>query len=288
MAHQANTIGTRGVHAAKEVCRGGLAARKQNRVGRDLLVDMALARAARAQLAEVVVMLDQRNHALNKVQALALGELVRLVAGRAQQHVEPFVACEVLAALDHLVQIEVGHLDGSEAHHAKRRILGPALLFLGAVARRNLVAKDIGPKLIELGVGTAVLDAHDAPDSALQDLAVVAHVLCRNHKRLDGEVCKRRHVDVLVFIESRRELVDDGVLPKLANLGLDALGLVGAHVVFGKDLANTLKTLFHAFFVVGGTVHAQQILEHKRGHVGAALHKGRKVLAHDLAAKVAQ
>ena len=167
MAHQAHAVGTHGVHAAKEVCRGGLATREQNRVGRDLLVDMALARTARTQLAQVVVMLDQRNHALNKVQALALGELVRLVAGRAQQHVEPLVAREVLAALDHLVQIEVGHLNGCEAHYAKRRILGPALLFLGAVARRDLVAKDIGPKLIELGVGAAVLDAHDAPNSAL-------------------------------------------------------------------------------------------------------------------------
>ena len=48
-------------------------------------------------------MLDERDHTLNKVQALALGKLVGLVAGRAQQHVEPFAARKVLAALNHLV-----------------------------------------------------------------------------------------------------------------------------------------------------------------------------------------
>ena len=247
---------------------------------------MALARTARTELAQVVVALDERHHALGKMQALLLGQLVGLVAGGAQQHVEPLVAREILTLLDHVVEVEVGHLDGREAHHAKRRVLGPALLFLRLGTARRLIAKDILAKVVELGIGTTVLDAHDAPDAALQDLAVVAHVLRRHHKRLDGEVRERCDIDVLVLIQARGHLVDDGVLAQLADLGLDALGLVGAHVVVRQDLADALEPLLDGLLVVGGAVHAQQVLEHKRGNVGAALHQRREVLAHDLAAKV--
>ena len=126
---------------------------------------------------------------------------------------------------------------------------------------------------------------HDAPDATLQDLGVVAHILGGHHKGFDREVGKAGNVEVALLVQVRMDLVDDGVLAQLPDLGLDDLGLVGTHVVLGQDLADALHTLLHHLVVIGGAVHAQQVLEHEGGHVGAALHKGRQVL-HDLAAKV--
>ena len=131
-----------------------------------------------------------------------------------------------------------------------------------------------------------ILDAHDAPNTTLQNLGIVAHVLGRHHKRLDGQIGKRCHVDVFVLVELGRHLIDDGKAAQFANLGLNALGLVGTHVIISEDPADAIQALCHGFLVIGRAVHAQQVLQHKGGHVGAALHKGRQVLAHDLASKV--
>lgn len=95
-----------------------------------------------------------------------------------------------------------------------------------------------------------ILDAHNAPNAALQNLGIVAHVLGRHHKRLDGQVGKRRHVDIFVLVELGRHLVDDGKTTQFANLGLNALGLVGTHVVIGEDPADALQTLCHSILVV--------------------------------------
>ena len=250
VTHQAHAIGAHGVHAAEQVGRGGLPARKQDGVGRDLFVDMALAGTAGTKLAQVIVALDQRHHALDKMQALLLRKLAGLIAGRAQQHVEPLVAREILALVDHGVQVQVGHLDGRERGHAKRRVLGPALFALGLGAARRIIAKDLHAKLVFLFHGMTILDAHDTPNAALQNLGVVAHVLGRHHKRLNGQIGKRRHVDVFVLVELGRHLIDDGKAPQLANLGLDALGLVGAHIVIGENLADALQALRHGILVV--------------------------------------
>ena len=96
-----------------------------------------------------------------------------------------------------------------------------------------------------------ILDAHNAPNAALQNLGIVTHVLGRHHKRLDGQVGKRRHVDVFVLVELGRHLIDDGKAAQFADLGLNALGLVGTHVVIGEDSANAVQTLCHGILVVG-------------------------------------
>ena len=49
-------------HVVEQVRHGRLAAGDQDAVRADLLVDVALARAPRAEFAEVVVVLDQRDH----------------------------------------------------------------------------------------------------------------------------------------------------------------------------------------------------------------------------------
>ena len=128
-------------------------------------------------------------------------------------------------------------------------------------------------------------DVHDAPNAALQDLAVVAHILLGHHKGLDREVRKVRNVKVLVLVQVRAHLVDDRVHAVLTDLGLDGLRLIGAHVVLGEDAADARNTLGDGLVVIGGAVHAQQVLQHERGNVGTALHERREVLAHDLAAE---
>ena len=102
-AHQAKPSFALGVHAAEQVRRGGLSAGQKNSVGRDFLVDVRLARAPRPQLAEIVVALGQRHHALDEVQALLLGERRGLVARRAQEQRLPLLAGEVAPLGDHRV-----------------------------------------------------------------------------------------------------------------------------------------------------------------------------------------
>ena len=219
--------------------------------------------------------------------ALALGQHAGLVARRAQQHVKPFVAREVLALLDHGLQVKVRHLDGREAGHRKRRVLRPALLSDGALLG-PLVAEHFHAEIVFVKVHPAVFNAHDAPNAPLQDLGVVAHVIGRHHERLDVQVREMRLVDVLVLVKHGRHLVDDGVLPQLADLRLDALAFVGAHVVVREDGANAVKAGRQVFLVVGGAIHPQQVFQHERGHVRPALHERRQVLAHDFAAEVLQ
>ena len=251
VAHQAHAIGAHGVHAAEQVSRGGLAAREQDGVGRDLFVNVALAGAAGTQLAQVVIALDERHHTLDKVQTLFLGKLTGLITSGAQQHVEPLVARKVLALVDHSIQVQVGHLDGRKRRHTKRRVLGSALFALGLGAAWRIVAKDLHAKLVFLIHGMTILDAHNAPNATLQNLGIVAHVLGRHHKRLDGQIGKRCHIDVFVLVELGRHLIDDGKAAQFANLGLNALGLVGTHVVIGEDPANAIQALCHGFLVIG-------------------------------------
>ena len=192
-----------------------------------------------------------------------------------------------MALLDHGIQVKVRHLDGRKAGHRKRRILGPALLPGGALLG-PLVAEHLHAEIVFVKVHPAVFNAYDAPNAPLQDLGVVAHVISRHHERLDVQVCKMRLVDVLVLVKHGRHLVDDGVLPQLADLRLDALAFVGAHVVVRKDGANAVKAGRQVFLVVGGAIHPQQVFQHERGHVRPALHERRQVLAHDFAAEALQ
>ena len=79
-------------HVVEQVGDGRLAAGDQDAVRADLLVDVALARTARAKFGKVVVVLDQRDHAGQQVPLHPLFEVRRLHAGRTQQDVDPLAA----------------------------------------------------------------------------------------------------------------------------------------------------------------------------------------------------
>ena len=288
VAHQADAARAR--HVIGKQHRGGcLSAGEQVGIGRYLGIDMRFARAARPQFAEVVVELDERNHADEEVHALARGERAGFVTGGAQDERDPFIGGELTAPGDDLVDIEVGHLDRREVDDVEWRVLRTLAVFRGPGLDGGgwILAKDIGKRVFGNVFGTQVLDARDAPNAAGEHLGVLAHILVGHDERLDGEVGEVRHVDIAALVEIGAHLVDDGVLPQLANTRLDDLALLGAHVVFGKDLADAREPLVKRGGVIGGAIGAQQVFQDKRGDARAALHEGGEVFAHDEPGEVA-
>ena len=74
-------------HVVEQVGDRRLPARHQDGVGADLLVDVTLARAAWPQLADVVVVFHQRNHAGQQMPLGSFLEAGRLHAGGAKEHI---------------------------------------------------------------------------------------------------------------------------------------------------------------------------------------------------------
>ena len=123
---------------------GGLAARDQVRVRRNLLEQMALTCAAWAQLHQVEVALHKGSHAQ---QHHHLGPLIEggwLNADRADQEVAPLICGESSSALGQYPQhVGVGHLDRPQPGDAER----PAVALLGdhrVVFERHLGVETIG------------------------------------------------------------------------------------------------------------------------------------------------
>ncbi len=110
-------------HVAEEVRRRRLAARKQNGIGRHFFVHMGFARTARPQFAQIVVTLDEGHHTFQEMQTLSLGQDSGLVAGRPQEQRLPLLGREGRPVGNHLVEIEVGHLNRGQADHAEGRVL---------------------------------------------------------------------------------------------------------------------------------------------------------------------
>src|SRR5690606_29605063 len=101
------------VHVSEEVGHRG-ATREQRGVRRDLLHDVALTRAARAQLDEIVVALGERDEAHEEEQLQAAAHLGRLVAYAAYDEIEPLVSRELAPNAPVLLEVERGDLDGRE------------------------------------------------------------------------------------------------------------------------------------------------------------------------------
>ena len=230
---------------------------------------MALARSARAKLAQVVVVFHQRNHALNEMQFFLFIHRIRLHALAAQQHVHPFLGCKRFPTGDDFIQIKIRQLDGFQAGDAEGRILRAALLLPALFVREGL---------FDIGIGYA----RDAPYAAHEYLAVLNRVFALNHKRLNLQICKARDIEILVFIQMGGHLVDDRILAPLTDHGFDLLALLRAHVILRKDPANLGDAIGNRRFVVRRTVHAQQILQHKGRHICAALEHRRQILPDDL------
>ena len=248
-------------HVVKEIGHRGLAAGDQDAVRADLLVDVALAGAAGSQFAGVVVVLDEGHHARQQMPFHALVQIGRLHAGRAAQHVQPLPLAKTTPALEQGLQIHVRHLDGLEVADSEGRALATLL--------------------------EEVMQGDDAPDAPHQQLFELLDIAPRDLRVLDPQVGDQGLVEIAALVEPHRHLVDDLVAAALLDLGLDLLRLVRAHVVLGQDGLDRLQAVADGLLVVGGAVHAEQILQHVHRHIGAFLDQLGQVLTDDLAGEVA-
>jgi hypothetical protein len=220
-----------GRHVHEHLGDRRLAARQQVRVGRDLLVDVALPGAARPQLHQVVVPLHEGHHPEQHDPLRALVERVRLQADRADQEVAPFGGREGPAPPGENVEdVGIGHLDRPQRSDPER----PPLLLLRderVVLERHLGVESVREHpFVRLDGG--VLDLHVVQVQAgeLRDVAVVPRVEPRSHDvdQLDGTVLPSPRLKDLLFGRPNRAplqlLLDDG------QSFLD-LGLVDARAV---------------------------------------------------------
>ena len=238
-----------------------LAARHQNCVGAHLLVDVALARALGAEFADVVVVLDQRDHPAEQVPADAGLELRGLVAGRPQEHVDPLLLGEFTPKREQLLHVEVRHLNRLDVFDDERRAL---LVLLVEILHRD--------------------NAPDAPDEQFLELL---DELRADVGPPDVEVHEGGLVDVALLVQGDGDLVDDLVAAPLADQRLDLLPLVRADVVIGQNLLDLLEPLGDAGLVAGWAVAAEQVFEDEGGHVRPLLDDLGEVLADHLAGKAA-
>ena len=250
-AHQAHLAGA---HVVEQVGHRGLAAGHQDGVRADLLVDVALACAARPQLAQVVVVLHQRDHPRQQVPLHTFLEAGWLHARRAQQRVNPLFFGEPLAASEQLLHVHVWHLDRLEIRHHEGR--GALVLFEPVVQR------------------------HDAPDAAHEKLLELPHVGVGHLGVLDAQVGQQRLVGVAVLVQLHGDLVDHFERTALSDLALHLLGLVRPHVVLSQHTLDGDQASADGLGVVRCAVHAQQVLQHVDGNVGPFLDELGKVLAH--------
>ena len=278
VAYQARAVHRGGLglacaEASKEARGRGLAAADQCGVGADLGVDVALARAAGTELAQVVVSLGQGHHALEEVHLLPLLEDGRLVAGAPQKEVHLLLGCEQLALLDEGIQVHVRHLDWGDA-----RDLDGIVLWAAAVALRSRGVHQLAERILEVILRIVVLELHDGPDASGEHLGVLADDLLGDGQLAYGEVREGGEVYALELVEAGLELVDDGVAAQIGDLVFDELGLVGAHVVLREDLPDPLKAFLDRLGVPGGAVHAEQVLDDVCRDVCGPLHESRQVL----------
>ena len=135
-------------HVVEQVGNGGLPAGNQDAVRADFLVDVALAGAAWPKFADVVVVLDQRDH---PGQQVPLHPLARSCVGSMPvERSSTSIHCSSVNAsppLEQLLHVHVRHLDRLQVLDDERRSLLPLLV--------------------------EVLQRDDAPDAADQQLLVL-------------------------------------------------------------------------------------------------------------------
>ena len=208
----------------EEVGHCGLTSGYQDAVRAHFFVDVALARISRTQLADVVVVLHKGDHPRQEMPLHSRLQRRGLHAGRAQEHVDPLFTREMRAPLAQFVHVHVRHLDGLELPNQKRR--SPLSLFV------------------------EILERHQRPDSAHQELLVLLHGGGGHLNTLDTQTQELRLVDIALFVELHVHLVDDLVGALLANERLDFLGLIGAHEVFCQDMLDRVQSVGHHLFVL--------------------------------------
>jgi hypothetical protein len=185
-------------------CHGRLAARDQVRIGRDLLVQVAFARAAGAELDHVVVPLDERDHAEQEGVTLAFRQAVGLQTDAAQQDPPPACGIELAATgskgCEHVALRE---LDLPQRGHAERAPVG--------------LQRD-GRVVLQLDLGI---------EAARQHPLVLLHQGGGNANIAQPEARQLDEVRVRLRVEAGRHEVDDPDRPLLSRPRLEQLLFAG-------------------------------------------------------------
>ena len=226
-------------HVHEHLGDGGLAARQQVRIRGELLVDVALAGAARAELDQVVVALDERGHAQ---QHDASGRLVqggRLQAGGADEEVAPIRRRESAAPPgQHVEHVGLRHLDGTQLREAEGAA-GSVLRLDGIVAERHLGVEPVAQHaLVVLDDGVRHLHVVQVQARQLGDVAVVLRV------------------------QLRADDVDQLDRPVLAGARLEDLLIAGPHRPAPELPLDDGQPLLDLPVVDAGAVAPQQELDH--------------------------
>ena len=177
-----------------------------------------------------------------------------------KQDVDPLLLGEGPSSLEQFLQVHVRHLDRLQVPQQERR---PLLILL-----------------------EEILQGDDAPDAADQQLLELLDDGAGNLDSLDAQVAEQRLVNVPLFVERHRHLVDDLEAAPLPDRGLHLLGFVGPDVVLGQNLFDGVQPVLDHGLVVRGAVTPQQILQDVDRHVRTFLDQLGQVLANDLARKV--
>ena len=106
--HQTNGLSS---HVVEQVCHSRLSTGHQNAVRADFLIDMGLTGTARSKLAEVEVVLHQRQHTCQQEPFLPLVQLLRLITARTQHYIHPLVLREGFTPGAYFLNIDMRHLD---------------------------------------------------------------------------------------------------------------------------------------------------------------------------------
>ena len=177
---------------------------------------MGFAGAFGAELDHVEVAFDERYHAHKQQQFRPVTEQFRVEPDRLHEQVDPFLCRERLAPLDEVVHVVGGHLHGFEAVQPPRHFV--------------LLAR------------VGVSDTAYAPDASHEQFLVLLHDVWIDNDLTDVEIRETRLIPVEAFVQRYLYLVDDPVVPFLADLRLDQCRLVTVHIMLGEDFPYTLYT----------------------------------------------
>jgi len=231
-------------------------------VGRNLLINMALARAARSQFDQIIVTLDERDHAQKDHPFRPLAQRLRLQADRTDEQIFPFFGQKGAPRAEKQIQhIRFAQLDGAQRIDSKR----PAILFLGdggIIGERDFRVKTVGEHALVF-VHQTVADAHIA----------------------QGQTGQLGHIAVGFRIEAGAHDIDQLHRSFFPRPGLKQSLLSGAHSTILELALDDLQSLFDFVFIHCGAIASQEELDHVGRHRVLAAVFAHQILAHQIAVK---
>ena len=238
---------------------------------------MGFTGAARTKLAEVEVVLHQRQHTRQQKPLLPLVQLLRLIAARAQHHVHPLVLREGFTSSAHFLNVDMGHLDGGQLADADRRNI--LLLFLPWFAVKIFHTKGT----VTLGF---IFQLDDAPDTTTKQTVKFFRVVIRNGHIGEPQIGKLCKEAVFLDVQMHGHHIDNGVAAVPTQLRKHLLRLIRAHKVVRQNMLYVLHALLDDFLIVRAAILPQQKLQHIDRYVGTFLDLFGQILADDATIKV--